>query len=63
MSSVETFGDLNGDIEDLIRLEWFSLKAPIQRLAFKILHGNKVPAFILVYVIYGTDIGMIEGRC
>ena len=64
MRGIEAVGDLDCQIEDFIRAERLSLNPVLERVAFEELHRNEVPAFMLVDVVDGADVGVIQcGGC
>ena len=58
---VEAVGDLDRQIEDLVRGERLPLNPVLEGLALKILHRDEVTALVLVDVVDGADVGMIQG--
>ena len=62
VGGVERVRDLDGQVEDLVRGERLADDALFERPAFEELHGDEMPALVLVDVEDGADAGMVEGR-
>jgi hypothetical protein len=64
MWRIEPVRDLDCQIENLVCLERLSLNTVLEGAALQVLHRDEVPAFILVDIIDGADVGMIQsGGC
>ena len=59
VGSVEAFGDLRAEIQNLFERERLSADEMLQRIAFEKLHGEKRAAAIFADIVDGADVGMI----
>src|SRR5437868_13368541 len=62
VGGVERIGDLNGQIQQSLRLQRTSADDLLQALPFQILHHNEQPSLVLANLMDGADVGMIQRR-
>jgi len=62
MRSIETIGNLERQVENLVCAERLALNVLLECLAFQELHRDEVPAFVIVDVVNGADVRVIQGR-
>ncbi len=62
MRSLNTFGDLYGDIRNLIRREFSRANLLAEIGAFDERHHYENLVFRLVDLVYGADVGMVQHR-
>src|SRR5262249_38519687 len=63
MRSVKRISSLDGQIEEQFHLDRLSTNPLFQRLAFKQLHGDKLPSLVFADVVDGANVWMIQCRC
>src|SRR5262249_46257485 len=63
VSGVESLGDLNAKLENLIERKRFAVDVIAQRIAVDELHGDEGAAVLFADVVNGANAGMIEGGC
>ncbi len=61
VSRIQSIGNLNSQIQYLIRLKGLVLNAVLERLAFQVLHDNERLTSMFTNVVDGADVGMIQG--
>src|ERR1019366_7706264 len=59
---VESVGNLNTDIDDLVHRQRVAVDLLIQTLAFQQLHGDEVLRIAFLDGIDGANVGMVQGR-
>ena len=57
---VQGVGKLDAQFQNLVRLEGLRADAVLQRFALQQLHGDEGPAFLLLHVVDGADVGVIQ---
>src|SRR6185295_10631072 len=62
MRRCQRVGDLNGDQQRALQLQWMSVHQLPYVASFNILHRDEVVSFSLIEIEDGADVGMIEGR-
>ena len=60
VSGVESVGDLNADVEELIEFEGTTADQVLECLAVEKFHGDEGAAFVFTDVVDGADVWMIE---
>src|SRR2546422_313170 len=61
MGSIQCVGNLDGQLQQLLRVERPAGNAVLERLALQKLHDNKVLALVFINLMDGTDVGVIQG--
>src|SRR2546427_10202290 len=61
MGSIQCVGNLDAQLQQLLRVERPAGNAVLERLALQKLHDNKVLAFVFINLMNGTDIRVIQG--
>jgi len=57
---IQVIRDLDRQIEGFVRTQTLTFYAMLERLAVQDLHRDEAPAFVLVDVVNGADIGMLS---
>src|SRR5579862_6013438 len=63
MRRLQTFGELNGKIDQLLNEQRFFGDEVLEGLAFEILHGQECAAINIADLVDRANVGMIEQRC
>ena len=59
---VQSLGNPDRQIQQLLRLERTSVNPVLERLAVQKLTGNEGLAFVLINLLYGANAGMVQRR-
>ncbi len=62
VGSLERFGDLKAEIENLVKRERASAKMVVEGAALKQFHGDEVSSVVLRDFVDGADVWVIERR-
>ena len=60
MCGFQPVGNLDGQVQQLVKAKRSACDPLFQRLAFQQFHDNELPARVLVHVIDRADIGMVQ---
>ena len=63
VSGIQCIGNLDGQIEQNIRLDGLSRDAMLQREAIQKFHGDERLPVLFADFVDGADVGMIQGGC
>ena len=60
VSCIESIGNLNPQIEQLIRLHGAALDTVLESLAFQVLHDDEGLALVITDVMDDANVGMVQ---
>jgi hypothetical protein len=59
---VTNIGDLDGQVQDLLRRQGLTLDAVLERAAVQELHDDEPTALVVRNLVNGANTGMVQGR-